>query len=58
MVQPPSAANRSAQRLPFLDVVLLVVLVLIHLSVLYRPGANLWCHDVTHVDLGHEIRLP
>ena len=27
---------------------MLVLIVLIHL---YRPGENLWCHDVTHVDL-------
>ena len=34
----------------FLDVFMyvLVLLVLIHL---YRPGENLCCHDVTHVDL-------
>ena len=32
----------------FLDVFVLVLLVLIHL---YRPGENLSCHAVTHVDL-------
>ena len=32
----------------FLDAFVLALLVLIHL---YRPGENLWCHDVTHVKL-------
>ena len=31
----------------FQYVFVLVLLVLIHL---YRPGENLWCHDVTHLD--------
>ena len=46
-----STAIRSAiyRDLLFLDVFVLVLLVLIHL---YEPYANLWWHDVTHVDLG------